>query len=253
MVKLNTLETLGSILACLGHDVAHPGVTNRFLVNIKDDLALHYNDNSVLENMHCATIYSLMQKSGCDLLSSLGQEDWFHVRNIVIGMVLATDMSKHFEFIGQFRARVIKLRDMEISELEDKTLAMSMGIKCADLGHSAKSLDLHKKWAALVCDELFAQGDLEKDKFLPVSMYCDRDNTDIDKSQAGFLKNICMPLFEVWGLYLNSECIENACFKQLISNQKYWDDRGKLRRSTLKTGWLESSPGGSKYSQVVII
>ena len=148
MVKLNTLETLGSILACLGHDVAHPGVTNRFLVNIKDDLALHYNDNSVLENMHCATIYSLMQKSGCDLLSSLGQEDWFHVRNIVIGMVLATDMSKHFEFIGQFRARVIKLRDMEISELEDKSLAMSMGIKCADLGHSAKSLDLHRMGCA---------------------------------------------------------------------------------------------------------
>ena len=111
-------------------------------------------------------------------------------------MIMATDMSKHFEFLGQFRARVISLRDLEMNNFEDKILALCMGIKCADLGHTAKSIDLHKKWTFLLCDELFSQGDLEKERNQTVSMYCDRDNTDIDKSQAGFLKNICLPLYD---------------------------------------------------------
>ena len=72
---LTPIETLASIIANLGHDIGHPGLTNRFLINNKDDLALEYNDNSVLENMHCAIIYSILKKSECAILDSLSQED----------------------------------------------------------------------------------------------------------------------------------------------------------------------------------
>lgn len=252
--KLTPVETIGSIIGILGHDVGHPGLTNRFLINIKHDLALEYNDNSVLENMHCSTIYSLMKNENCDILSSVGLEEWFKIRNLIVTMVLATDMSKHFELLGQFRARVIGLKDLEMADFDDKVLALTMGIKCADLGHCAKSIDLHCKWSFLVIDELFAQGDLEKEKNLSVSMYCDRETTDIDKSQAGFLKNICMPLYEVWGLYLNSEIVENACIQQLASNQKYWEDRGKFRKSTMRIShFTDESPAIKQvHSQLVI-
>lgn len=233
MPKLTPNESLGSIIAILGHDVSHPGLTNRFLINNKDDLAMQYNDISVLENMHSSVIFNLMKKPGCNLLGNLENESWVQIRNLIIGMVLATDMSKHFEFLGQFRARVIGLNDLEINDFHDKTLVLSMAIKCADLGHSAKTIELHKKWSYLVCDELFAQGDLEKERNQTVSMYCDRESTDIDKSQSGFLKNVCMPLYEVWGVYLNSETIEKNCIQQQKSNQKYWEDRGKFRKSTI--------------------
>ena len=36
-------EILAGIIAMLGHDVAHPGVTNRFLINTKHPLSLTCN------------------------------------------------------------------------------------------------------------------------------------------------------------------------------------------------------------------
>ena len=93
-------------------------------------------------------------------------------------MVLATDMSKHFEILGKFRTRAITLSDINLEKLEDKILVFSAGLKCADIGHSAKYSDLHQKWTKLVTEEFFKQGDLEKMKKLPVSMYCDRVNTE---------------------------------------------------------------------------
>lgn len=234
LTKISPLEIFSSIISILGHDVAHPGVTNRYLINNKDELALQFNDISVLENMHSATIFSTMRKSGSDILSGLCQEDWFRVRSLIIQMVLATDMSRHFEVLGQFRARVFGLKDLELNDSDDKTLILSFGLKCADLGHSAKSTDLHKKWSFLVCDELFTQGDLEKEKFQTVSMYCDRETTDIDKSQSGFLKNICIPLYEVWGVYMNSPTVQKNCIDQQMANQKFWEDRAKYRKSTMR-------------------
>ena len=245
--KITSLEILGSIIAILGHDVAHPGLTNRFLVNNKDDLAFEYNDVSVLENMHCSTIYKLISKPGCNILHNLSSEDWKCLRNLVITMVLSTDMSKHFEVLGTFRARVVSLKDLELNSPDDKNLVLSFGLKCADLGHSAKNIDLHKRWSFLVCEELFAQGDLEKQRNQSVSMYCDRATTDVDKSQSGFLKNICIPIYEVWGIYLNSPIVQEYCIDQLNSNQKYWDDRSRLRKSTMKVSLIPDSDIAALY------
>lgn len=67
-------DILASIVACLGHDVGHPGFTNRFLVNNKDELAVLYNDVSVLEMMHCSTVFHIMKDEKSDILQSLNPE-----------------------------------------------------------------------------------------------------------------------------------------------------------------------------------
>ena len=224
---LNPLELLSSIIAGLAHDVAHPALNNKYLVNSRDDISLVYNDRSVLENMHASKSFDIMKKEGCDLLQSFNFDDWTCVRKNVISMILETDMAKHFEVLGKFRTRVTTLGDIDLRRTEDKELVMNMAIKCADIGHAAKCTELHEKWTAFVCEEFFHQGDLEKEKGLPVSMYCDRNNTDIPKSQAGFIKNICLPLYETWGNYLKTENVHRNCIEQLKINLRKWEDKDK--------------------------
>ena len=217
-----TLEILSGILACLCHDVGHPAVTNRFLVQNRDDLAIQYNDNSVLENMHAHITFSLMQTPGCNILQTLANEDWQNLRKMVIELILDTDMSRHFEILGRFRARTSNLGDFGLEHFENKVVVLSMAVKCADLSHSAKVIELHERWTALICEEFFRQGDIEKERKQEISMYCDRLNTDIPKSQSGFIKNICLPLYESWNFYLKSEMIRVKCMEQMKVNLDFW-------------------------------
>lgn len=145
-------------------------------------------------------------------------------------MVLETDMSKHFEILSKFRTRAIMLSDLNV--IEDKSTILSMGLKCADIGHSAKDTDLHIRWTGLVSEEFFAQGEMEKKQNLPVSMYCDRQTTDVAKSQIGFIKNICLPLYEVWCKYLDSQVLEKTVLEQMKNNLAYWEKKKKKRIGT---------------------
>jgi 3'5'-cyclic nucleotide phosphodiesterase len=229
--SLTQLELICCIIASLGHDIGHPSVTNRFLVNNRDKIAVRYNDQSVLENMHASITYKILTKSDTNILNCLSPENWIRSRKMMIEMILATDVSHHFEILGKFRTRAITLSNIDIENFEDRTQVLSMGLKCSDLGHSAKETELHEKWTKLVCEEFFNQGDLEKQRGQNVSMYCDRHNTDIPKSQAGFLKNICLPLYEVWISYLESKIINDTVLAQLKLNLEKWS-HDKKRRET---------------------
>lgn len=57
-------ELFACVVASLAHDVGHPARTNGFLMNSEDELALLYNDHSVLEMMHASLTYHLLRKQG---------------------------------------------------------------------------------------------------------------------------------------------------------------------------------------------
>lgn len=229
---MTSLDLLAVVLAALGHDVGHRALTNRFLVTNRDALALKYNDRSVLENMHCSITFSIMKTPECDLLRSLCLNDWTTIRKLIIEMILDTDMSKHFEVISIFKTRALVLSDLNLSDIDDKCTVLAMGLKCADIGHSAKDTPLHVRWSQLLAEEFYAQGDLEKSRKQTVSMYCDRNNTDLPKSQAGFLKNISLPLHENWCKYLDSDFINSTALVLLKLNILYWENMIKKRKCT---------------------
>ena len=65
-------------------------------------------------------------------------------------------MSKHFEILAKFRLRAVIQKDLKLDDFSDRMIALGCGMKCADIGHAAKSLDLHVKWTEAIQEEFFA-------------------------------------------------------------------------------------------------
>ncbi|XP_074206513.1 3',5'-cyclic-AMP phosphodiesterase 4C isoform X3 [Camelus bactrianus] len=100
------LEVLAAIFASAIHDVDHPGVSNQFLINTNSELALMYNDASVLENHHLAVGFKLLQAENCDIFQNLSIKQRLSLRRMVIDIVLATDMSKHMNLLADLKTMV---------------------------------------------------------------------------------------------------------------------------------------------------
>ena len=229
--SITCIELLSCLVACLGHDIGHPGTNNRFLVQTKHDLALQYNDSSVLENMHARDLFSLLIDENCNILKNIG--DYWIVRKIIIEMILSTDMAKHFDIVGSNKAKQKTIAQrMEVAG--ERLEVYKLFIKASDIAHTAKETDLHERWCKLVIEEFFTQGDREKELGLQVSMYCDRANTDICKSQVGFIKNIAMPLFEEISRLVQWSKIDEVCLSHIRENIAFWN-KGHLvgRNSTI--------------------
>ena len=64
-------EMLVLLVSAFCHDLCHPGLNNPFQINAKTDLALLYNDMSVLENHHCCQTFKILKEEKNNILSTL--------------------------------------------------------------------------------------------------------------------------------------------------------------------------------------
>ncbi|KAM9258005.1 dual specificity calcium/calmodulin-dependent 3',5'-cyclic nucleotide phosphodiesterase 1C isoform 1-T1 [Cariama cristata] len=189
---LTELEIFAMIFAAAIHDYEHTGTTNNFHIQTRSDSAILYNDRSVLENHHVSAAYRLLQDDEeMNILSNLSKDDWREFRALVIEMVLATDMSCHFQQIKAMK------NALQQPEGIDKPKALSLLLHTADISHPAKAWDLHHRWTMSLLEEFFRQGDKEAELGLPFSPLCDRKSTMVAQSQIGFIDFIVEPTFTV--------------------------------------------------------
>nr|XP_060637628.1 dual specificity calcium/calmodulin-dependent 3',5'-cyclic nucleotide phosphodiesterase 1C isoform X4 [Anolis sagrei ordinatus] len=189
---LTELEIFAMIFAAAIHDYEHTGTTNNFHIQTRSDTAILYNDRSVLENHHlCAAFRLLQDDEEMNILSNLSKDDWREFRTLVIEMVLATDMSCHFQQIKAMK------NALQQPEGIDKPKALSLMLHTADISHPAKAWDLHHRWTMSLLEEFFRQGDKEAELGLPFSPLCDRKSTMVPQSQIGFIDFIVEPTFTV--------------------------------------------------------
>ncbi|KAM3964744.1 LOW QUALITY PROTEIN: phosphodiesterase 1c [Aphomia sociella] len=197
---LSDLEIFATLVAAVVHDFEHTGTTNNFHVMSGSDTALLYNDRAVLENHHISAAFRLMRDEECNILQNLSRDEFREFRTLVIDMVLATDMSFHFQQLKNMRS-LLTLAEPTV----DKSKAVSLVLHCCDISHPAKRWDLHHRWTMSLLDEFFLQGDKERDLGLPFSPLCDRNNTLVAESQIGFIEFIVEPSMGVCADML--ECI----------------------------------------------
>jgi 3'5'-cyclic nucleotide phosphodiesterase len=189
---LTDLEIFATLVAALIHDYEHTGTTNNFHVMSGSDTAMLYNDRAVLENHHISAAFRVLNDDDCNILQNLSRDEYRELRTLIIDMVLATDMSFHFQQLKNMK-NLLTLAEPTV----DKSKALSLVLHCCDISHPAKKWDLHHKWTMLLLEEFFRQGDLERELGLPFSPLCDRNNTLVAESQIGFIEFIVEPSMAV--------------------------------------------------------
>lgn len=99
-------------------------------------------------------------------------------------MVLATDMSSHFQQIKAMK-NILNHSD---NFSADKSKILSLVIHISDISHPAKEWELHSQWTGFLMEEFFRQGDREKELNLECSPLCDRETTLVAESQLGLYR-----------------------------------------------------------------
>ncbi|XP_072346876.1 3',5'-cyclic-AMP phosphodiesterase 4B-like isoform X1 [Scyliorhinus torazame] len=218
------LETLAALFAAAIHDVDHPGVSNQFLINTNSELALMYNDESVLENHHLAVGFKLLQEENCDIFQNLPKRQRQSLRKMVIDMVLATDMSKHMSLLADLKTmvetkKVTSSGVLLLDNYTDRIQVMRNMVHCADLSNPTKPLQLYRQWTDRILEEFFRQGDKERERGMEISPMCDKHTASVEKTQVGFIDYIVHPLWETWGDLVHPDAQD---ILDTLEDNRYW-------------------------------
>lgn len=212
-------------------------MNNNFQVNSRSELALQYNDVSVLENMSAAWFFNKIigpsRDFTVDIFTGLTTEEFNKVRSIVIRSVLETDMTHHFALLKKmgFHQDMLKGKGVDGWRAayihEGTTHDPSMDMLCfllhqADISNPAKPYPLFVHWADRILDECYAQGDKEATLSLPVSPLCDRVTTKKKQSQIGFIKFVVQPSIHLLGEIIPS--FRKVVFPYIDKALDYWED-----------------------------
>ena len=116
------------------------------------------------------------------------------MRKSVIENILYTDMSKHFPFMAELKACVLK-EDFDPVEKHKGDMLKAL-VHGADVGNPTRPMEISRMWSLKILREFFSQGDKEKSLGLEVSNLCDRKTTNVAGSQVGFIGFVVYPYFE---------------------------------------------------------
>uniref|UniRef100_A0A8C4YFB5 Phosphodiesterase n=1 Tax=Gopherus evgoodei TaxID=1825980 RepID=A0A8C4YFB5_9SAUR len=239
--NLDHLDEVAALIAATVHDVDHPGRTNSFLCNAGSELAVLYNDTAVLESHHIALAFQLTAKDNkCNIFKNIDRNHYRTLRQAIIDMVLATEMTKHFEHVNKFVNSINKPMsegsDCECAPNvknfpENQTLIKRMMIKCADVANPCRPLELCIEWAGRISEEYFAQTDEEKRQGLPVVMpVFDRKTCSIPKSQISFIDYFITDMFDAWDGFAHLPVL----MEHLAVNYKHWKTLDELKCKSLR-------------------
>eukprot|EP00002_Diphylleia_rotans_P011874 TRINITY_DN2337_c0_g2_i2.p1 TRINITY_DN2337_c0_g2~~TRINITY_DN2337_c0_g2_i2.p1 ORF type:complete len:784 (-),score=175.34 TRINITY_DN2337_c0_g2_i2:2051-4402(-) len=254
---ISPLDILALVTSALCHDVGHPGQNNAFQINTQSEFARLYNDSSVLESHHAAKTFEILRRNeypaiedardaqkmmaffarkkngehidsekSLNILSTLSNSQFKEARKNMIGMILQTDMAKHFEMTAKLSGLSKKSQESDEPLLspdnrDDREFLCSVLLHCADISNVTKPFRVGKKWADCVRDEFYQQGDLEKMYGLPVSPYMDREDSNQARTTLNFIDFVAAPLFTSVNILLRG--LEVTC-SELAQNRQKWQD-----------------------------
>lgn len=260
------------VLAGLVHDVHHPGLTASFLSRAAlpwkskivapreaadSELAMRYNDQSPLENMHCAITFQLL---GNEKNAFLPDEIVTRIKPVLVRVILGTDMAKHAEAMTRLAMLTENLKNRGVGGIpwhwpttppaslppEDRQhwernlqvgFVMELFLHAADIGNPTLPLQQWKEWNRRVQLEFHEQGDMEKEEFgclisPPPGFDRHAGAKAMHNFTKGFMQFLSLPLFQKIDELSKVQNPQNVtedvnisvCLENLQSNLKAWDE-----------------------------
>jgi hypothetical protein len=147
--KVNHDILFATLISALVHDIGHPGNNNLFEINTSSELALKYNDLSVLEQYHCALSFNIINKN--NLHSNMTHEEFILFRKTIISCILGTDMSHHNSSVDFLKIK--KNSGFNFNILDEQILVCKFILHGVDIGNPIQNNVICEEWSRLINNE----------------------------------------------------------------------------------------------------
>jgi len=211
---LESFNILSLLVGALAHDLGHDGLNNALHSQTQSELAITYNNISILENYSAAFLFRILRKQESNIFCRLDKTENVKMRSRLIDLILDTDAKNHYVLITQFK------HGLEKNQLS-RALLSSMILHVADISNPTRPGPIARKWAFAIQQEFFLQGECEKKHELPVSPFMDRDHENLPRMQAAFIDAVVSPTFNLLAQFL--PMIKENCLKNLHINRAFWN------------------------------
>ncbi|OHT06739.1 hypothetical protein TRFO_05406 [Tritrichomonas foetus] len=197
---LNKNELLALFLAAICHDAGHDWFEKYIEARNETQIALLSRYSSFYESEHCLNAISVLSSDECNLFGGVSVTVSRPVYNLIIELILSTDMSRHFVIESEFTS-LVSSNELDVEEnTSHKNLLMKVVLKSADLCSVSRPYDVAKKSLEYVAEEFYRFGDIDKAEGICfTSPDPRRENIDKKASLVGFMNSVALPLFSALG------------------------------------------------------
>merc|ERR1719331_1417413 len=198
----------GTLALFTGALVAHccnPGFTNDFLVKTRHPRALRYNDNAIILNYTLAFVSQTLREKDSNFLAQWSSSSVSRFRAMLIDMVLKLDITRHFPQLGELSTKLSTDQNFPNDIPAERASMYAFSLRAANLAWCARPVNTFSKWSERHIEELFLQGDLEKQVGVLVSTFCDRDVVQPDKVELSILMIMVTPFLSAFALVFDNK------------------------------------------------
>lgn len=213
---LSDEDTFACFLASASIGLNRPGLDNDFQANYESSASTLYNDLNILENHSATSLFELIHEF--KIFDSFSKEQQPELRELIIEMILATDLKDFDQFSEAFSSKVQNA--CEFSNREDIRNIVQITLILSKFAHIMKGSKLYRQFTSRELTEKFNQGDLELKLGLSVKPENNRDSiSQIGQYQMGYIDKYVKPLLKSY-----TEILPKLKFflSALRKNYKYW-------------------------------
>ncbi|GAB9466864.1 3'5'-cyclic nucleotide phosphodiesterase [Globisporangium polare] len=216
-------DLLAIFVAAFCHDMNHNGRTNDFHISYRTSIAMLYNDQSVLENMHAAACFDTMRRPGHDILEHMDAGEYRHVRKSIIRAILATDMHNHAGIVSQLHEK-LKSDVFNSDDETHKELLINAIVHSADISGPALTESAHLRWSLQLLHEFNMQYDEEVALGMTPTLYMNAKpcTPAFCKLNIAFIDSCVFPLWGIMNTFLDGL---GSCITNIQTNRVMWTAR----------------------------